>query len=82
MIENLGPAILDGSFDPGFMIKLAHKDLRLVLESATEMGLPLVSTPSVTQIYRSAIVAGHGEDGIQGYVKVLEALADVEARSQ
>ena len=81
MIENLGPSILDGSFDPGFMIKLAHKDLRLVLESATEMGLPLVSTPSVTQMYRAAIVAGHGDDGIQGYVKVLEALADVEARS-
>ena len=82
MIENLGPAILDGSFDPGFMIKLAHKDLRLVLESATEMGLPLISTPAVAQIYRAAIVAGHGDDGIQGYIKVLEALADVEARSQ
>ncbi len=81
MIENLGPSILEGRFDPGFMIELAHKDLRLILESATEMGLPMVTTPLVTQMFRAAMVAGHGGDGIQGYVKTLEALADVEARS-
>ena len=81
MIENLGPSILEGRFDPGFMIDLAHKDLRLVLESATEMELPLVTTPLVAQMFRAAAVAGHGGDGIQGYVKALEALAGVEARS-
>jgi len=82
MIENLGSAILDGHFEPGFMVKLAHKDLRLVLESATESELPLLTTPLVTQIFRAATVAGHGNDGIQGYIKILEGLADIEARSE
>ena len=81
MVENLGPAVLRGYFDPGFMVTLAHKDLRLVLEAATEVGLPLFTTPLVTQIFRSAQQAGHGLEGIQAYVKVVEALANVEARA-
>ena len=81
MVENLGPALVQGKFDPGFMVKLAHKDLRLVLEAATENNLPLVTTPIVTQVFRSAQQTGHGDEGIQAYVKVLEALSGVEART-
>ena len=62
------------------MVKLAHKDLRLVLE-ATENNLPLITTPIVTQVFRSAQQTGHGDEGIQAYVKVLEALSGVEART-
>ena len=80
MIENLGATIFDGYFDPGFMVDLAQKDLRLVLESAAEMDLPLVTTPLVSQIYRSAQQKGFGAEGIQAYVKVLEQLAGWEAR--
>jgi 3-hydroxyisobutyrate dehydrogenase len=81
MVENLGPALVQGKFDPGFMVKLAHKDLRLVLEAATENDLPLVTTPIVTQVFRSAQQTGHGEEGIQAYIKVLEALSGVTART-
>lgn len=81
MVENLGPSLVQGKFDPGFMVKLAHKDLRLVLEAATENDLPLVTTPVVTQVFRSAQQTGHGEEGIQAYVKVLEALSGVTART-
>ena len=81
MVENLGPAVLRGEFDPGFMVKLALKDLRLVLASAAEAEMPLFTTPLVAQIFRSALRAGFGDDGIQGYAKVLERLAGVEART-
>ncbi len=80
MVENLGPSILDGQFAPGFMIDLAQKDLRLVLEAAAEMDTPLFTTPLVSQIFRSAQQMGHGLDGIQAYVKVFEKLAGLEAR--
>ncbi len=80
MVENLGPNILEGQFAPGFMIDLAQKDLRLVLEAAAEMDAPLFTTPLVSQLYRSAQRMGHGAEGIQAYVKVLEKLAGVEAR--
>ena len=81
MVENLGPRILEGNFAPGFMVDLVQKDLRLVLEAAAEMDLPLLTTPLVSQVFRSAQRAGLGEEGIQAYVKVLETLADVEARA-
>ena len=81
MVENLGPAVLRGDFDPGFMVKLAQKDLRLILETASETEMPLFTTPLVAQIFRSAQQAGLGNAGIQAYAKVLEKLAGVEART-
>ena len=80
MVENMGHKIFEGDFAPGFMVDLAQKDLSLVLESAAEMNVPLITTPLVSQIFRSAQRAGFGEEGIQAYVKVLESLAGVEAR--
>jgi 3-hydroxyisobutyrate dehydrogenase len=81
MVQNLGPRILDGDFAPGFMVKLALKDLRLVLESAARLDVPLFTTALVSQIFRSAQQADLGDEGIQAYVKVLEGLAGVEARA-
>lgn len=81
MVDNLGQKILDGDFIPGFMVDLAQKDLRLVLESASEMDTPLFTTPTVNQIFRSAQQANNGQDGIQAYIKTLEDLAGVHARS-
>jgi 3-hydroxyisobutyrate dehydrogenase len=80
ILENLAPRILDGDFKAGFKIELSEKDLRLVLEAAGEMGLPLFTTPIVSQTFRSAKQSGSAGEGIQAYVKVLEKLAGVEAR--
>ena len=78
MMENLGPKIFKRDFAPGFMVDLAQKDLRLVLESASEMNIPLFTTPIVNQIYRSIQQDGNGTDGIQAYVKTLEKLAGTQ----
>lgn len=79
MIENLGPKIFERDFEPGFMVDLAQKDLRLVLESARNMNVPLFTTPIVNQVYQSVQQAGHGREGTQAYVKTLEKLAGMEA---
>ena len=81
MIENQGPRIFKGDFEPGFMIDLAQKDLGLILDAAAEMDLPLFTTPLISQIFRSAKRAGFGREGIQAYVKALEALSGVEVRA-
>ena len=79
-LANLGPRIVKGDFAPGFMITLQLKDLRLILEMAQELALPLPLTALVAQIYRAAAVDGKGECGTQAIVTVLERLAGVEAR--
>lgn len=80
-LENLGSKLLKGDFAPGFMVKLQQKDLRLVMESAKEMNLPMVTTPLVHNLYRAVEGQGHGDEGTQAYIKALEALAGKEARA-
>ena len=80
-LENLGSKLLKGDFAPGFMVKLQQKDLRLVMESAKEMNLPMFTTPLVHNVYRAVEGQGHGDEGTQAYIKALEALAGIEARA-
>ncbi|MSQ14133.1 MAG: NAD(P)-dependent oxidoreductase [Dehalococcoidia bacterium] len=80
-LENLGPRILSGDFAPGFMVKLLQKDLRLVDEAATEMGLPLFTTLIAQQVLRVAANLGLSDEGTQAYIKALEAMAGVQART-
>lgn len=78
-LANLGPRIVAGDLAPGFMINLQLKDLRLILEMAQELALPLPMTALVMQLYRAAVADGKGECGTQAVATVLERLAGVRA---
>ncbi|TIQ61529.1 MAG: NAD(P)-dependent oxidoreductase, partial [Mesorhizobium sp.] len=52
--DRYGPAILDGSYDPGFALGLAHKDLALTLELAGSVGATLPMCEQVEAIYKKA----------------------------
>ncbi len=80
-LENLGPRILKGDFAPGFMVRLQQKDLRLILEEAAELSVPLPGTSLVHQLYRVLEASGEAELGTQALVKVLERLSGIEARA-
>ena len=79
-LENLGARLLKDDFAPGFMVRLQQKDLRLIMEAAQQMNLPLFTTPLVHHMYRAVEGQGHGDEGTQAYIKALEALAGVQAR--
>jgi 3-hydroxyisobutyrate dehydrogenase len=78
MLQNRGPQVLARDFRPGFMVDLQQKDLRLALEAADELGVPLVGTGLVFQLYRSLQKAGLGQEGNHALVKALEHLAGFE----
>ncbi len=81
-IANLGPKVIARDFAPGFKVSLQQKDLRLALEAADELQLPLAGTSLVHQLFR-AVEHEHGPDaGSQSLVRALEALAGVEVRSE
>ncbi|MGN6727848.1 MAG: NAD(P)-dependent oxidoreductase, partial [Tepidisphaeraceae bacterium] len=52
-LENLAPKIAAGDFEPGFMVDLAQKDLRLVLEQADAAQLALPGTAWVHQLFNT-----------------------------
>jgi 3-hydroxyisobutyrate dehydrogenase len=78
MLANRGPQMIVRDFRPGFTIDLQQKDLRLVLESADAMGIPLIATSMVFQMYRTLQAQGLGGDGNHGLVKALEKMMNVE----
>jgi 3-hydroxyisobutyrate dehydrogenase len=71
-LAQLGPKIVARDFAPGFPVRLARKDLRLVLETAVELQLPLPLTELVRALFEDLGAAGGDEDGTQALVKALE----------
>jgi 3-hydroxyisobutyrate dehydrogenase len=63
---------------PGFTIDLQQKDLRIVLDTADELGIPLPGTSLVFQLYRALQAQDLGSEGNHALVKALEELAGIE----
>jgi 3-hydroxyisobutyrate dehydrogenase len=78
MLSNRGPQMIQRDWRPGFTIDLQQKDLRLVLEAADELGVPLPGVALVFQLYRSLQTQGLGAEGNHALVKALESLSGVE----
>lgn len=75
MLSNLAPRAVAGDFAPGFMVELMQKDLRLVLETASETDTPLPGTALVNQLFRMLEARGRGSEGTQAIVDALRLLA-------
>lgn len=75
MLSNRGPQIIRRDWRPGFTIDLQQKDVRLVLDAADKLGVPLPGTGLIFQLYRTLQAQGLGSQGNHGLVKALENLA-------
>lgn len=78
MLSNRGPQMIRRDWKPGFTIDLQQKDLRLVLEAADQLGVPLPGVALVFQLYRSLQARGLGSEGNHALVKALENLCGIE----
>lgn len=82
MLSNRGPQILERDWRPGFTVNLQQKDLRLVLEAADQLAVPLPGTSLVFNMYRPLEAQGLGEEGNHALIKALERLAGVEVKAE
>ena len=78
MLSNRGTQAIVRDFRPGFTIDLQQKDLRLVLEAADAMGVPLPVTSQVFQWYRTLQDRGLGGEGNHALIMALEHLSGVQ----
>jgi 3-hydroxyisobutyrate dehydrogenase-like beta-hydroxyacid dehydrogenase len=67
--------ILDRSFDDGFALGLMVKDLKIALETAAEMGHPMFSGSSISQLWQAAAARGYGLEGHTSIYAFLETLS-------
>ena len=70
---NLSTKAFKGDFQASFALDLAHKDLRLALEMADELGVPGMIAPQVMNLMRMARGMGWGGDDSSSVVRVYEA---------
>jgi 3-hydroxyisobutyrate dehydrogenase len=82
MLANRGPQMIVRDWRPGFTIDLQQKDLRLVLEAADQLGVPLTATSMVFNLYRTLQAQGLGSDGNHALVKALEKMTGIRLGGQ
>ena len=70
--RGLGQKAFARDFNPGFALDLAHKDLRLALEMADEVGLPGMVAPQVMNLMRMARAHGMGGGDSSSVLRVYE----------
>jgi len=78
MLSNRGPQVIKRDWRPGFTIDLQQKDLRLVLEAGKSLGVPMLGTSLVYQLYGTLQHQGLGAEGNHALVKALEHLAGIQ----
>lgn len=78
---NLFPShVFVGNFEPGFMVDLAHKDLRLALEMGDELSVPLTMGSICINLLRQLRAHGQGGDDFSALARVLEESIDWQVR--
>jgi 3-hydroxyisobutyrate dehydrogenase len=76
MLENhLNTHVLAGNFQPGFALDLMFKDLRLYVETATQLQSPALIGATALQIYNAARAAGNGKLDQTVVARELERMA-------
>ena len=77
-LNNLGPRILDGDFDPGFFVVHFLKDLELCVAECRRMRLVLPGLGLMEELCRMMVANGRGQDGTQAFMLALTALSGRE----
>jgi 3-hydroxyisobutyrate dehydrogenase len=73
-LNNYGPRIAKGNFDPGFFIKHFVKDMDIALKEARRMKLSLPGLALAHQFYVSAMAMGLENMGTQSLYKLFERM--------
>jgi len=73
-INNLGPRIVSGNFEPGFIVEHFIKDMGIALQEAEAVGLSLPGLALVHKLYLEVKSQGHGRLGTHALMLALKAL--------
>ena len=76
-LDNLGPRIMKGNFDPGFFVEHFIKDMGIALDEAARMHLSLPGLALVHQLYVATAAQGHGRAGTHALYLALKGMSGV-----
>ena len=64
-LSNLAPRMLKGDFEPGFYVKHFMKDMKIALEEAEKLQLPVPGLSLAKELYEELIKDGEENSGTQ-----------------
>lgn len=74
------PMILERNFKPGGPIRINHKDIKNVVNTAHSIDVPIPYTAQLYEILQTLKIHGHMNEDHGGIVQYFERLADVEVK--
>ena len=74
------PMIVERNFKPGGPIRINHKDIKNVVNTAHAIDVPIPYTAQLYEILQTLKIHGHRGDDHGGIVQYFEKLADVEVK--
>ena len=82
MYQTKGKSILERNFAPRFFVELMLKDIKLILKSSEDLGVPLPTIEVAQRLFSEAVKSGFGREDYSAVVKVVEQLAGVEVKKR
>ncbi len=78
ILDHHGKKMLERNWTPGFKAWMQQKDLRIVLQSAHELGLAMPGAAVAAQLFNAMVGSGMGEEDNMAVIKLIEQLAGVK----
>jgi 3-hydroxyisobutyrate dehydrogenase len=77
-LANLGPRIIAGNFEPGFMVEHFIKDMGIALDESKRMRLAMPGLALANQLYIALAAQGHGRDGTHALELALASISGID----
>ncbi len=77
-LNNLGPRMIAGNFEPGFFVEHFLKDMRIALDESRRMNLSLPGLALAEQLYRAVAAHGYARKGTQALLLALADLSKID----
>jgi 2-hydroxy-3-oxopropionate reductase len=79
ILDHHGKKMLERNWEPGFKAWMQQKDLRIVLQSAHDLGLAMPGAAVASQFFNAMVGCGMGEEDNMAVIKLIENLAGLKA---
>ena len=77
-LNNLGPRMIAGNFEPGFFVEHFLKDMGIALAESRRMKLSLPGLALAEQLYRAVAAQGYGRKGTHALMLALAEPSNVD----
>lgn len=77
-LTNRSGNMIDNDYPLGFRVRLHQKDLKIALETARELGLPLPVAAYVEQVENGLMAKGYGDEDVSAIARSVREMGGIE----